>query len=148
MPHKNHPGTEYLYKSGFPRGKVSFTPVPFETETIREDKEFPFVLSTGRNLFQYHYGSMTRRVKALESHAGSAYVELHPDDAGRLKIGKNDSVKISSKAGSIIVPVRITDRVRQEKSSSRSITPRLPQIFSLMKRPLIIQKLRDTNLHG
>lgn len=56
---------------------------------------------------------MTRRVKALESHAGSAYIELHPEDAERLKIGKNDSVKISSKTGSIIVPVRITDRVRQ-----------------------------------
>lgn len=112
-PTKNHPGTEYLYKSGFPRGKISFTPVSFETEEMQKDNEYPFILSTGRNLFQYHFGSMTRRVKALESHAGSAYIELHPDDAAKMKIHNNDSVKISSKNGSVIVPVRITERVRQ-----------------------------------
>ncbi len=110
-PTKNHPGTEYLYKRGFPRGKAAFTPVPFDRDTLKEDKDYPFVLSTGRNLFHYHYGSMTRRVKALESHAGKAYIELHPDDAAELMITSNASVKISSRTGSVIVPVRITERV-------------------------------------
>jgi len=112
-PTKNHPGTEYLYKSGFPRGKAAFTPVPFDRDTVKEDKEYPFVLSTGRNLFHYHYGSMTRRVKAIESHAGKAYLEMHPDDAAKLKITSDASVKISSRNGSVIVPVRVTERVRQ-----------------------------------
>ena len=80
---------------------------------LKEDKDYPLVLSTGRNLFHYHYGSMTRRVKALESHAGKAYIELHPDDAAELMINSNASVKISSRTGSVIVPVRITERVRR-----------------------------------
>lgn len=111
-PTRNHPGTEFLYKGGFPRGKASFTPVPYEQETANADNEYPFILTTGRNLFQYHFGSMTRRVKSIEQHSGAAYIEVHPDDAARLAIGNNDDVLVSSRSGSVILPARITERVQ------------------------------------
>lgn len=112
-PTKNHPGTEFLYKGGFPRGRVSFTPVSFELPVEKADKEYPFILNTGRNLFHYHFSSMTGRVKPIKKHAGDAYVEINIDDASRLKIKDNDSVIVSSRRGSIILKARVTERVNQ-----------------------------------
>lgn len=112
-PTRNHPGTKYLYKGGFPRGNASFTAVPFDPNEDAHDSEYPFVLTTGRNLFQYHFGSMTRRVPAIEMHAGQAYIEIHPDDAERLGISHGSRVRVSSKIGSLTVSARVTPRVRQ-----------------------------------
>lgn len=112
-PTRQHPGTEFLYKGGFPRGKVPFTAVSFVPPAEKADKEYPFVLTTGRNLFQYHFGSMTRRSAPIESHAGRPYVEIHADDAAVLSIKENDQVKVSSRRGSITLPARVTERVRK-----------------------------------
>lgn len=110
-PTRNHPGAEYLYKGGFPRGRAAFTPAAFEPRAESRSSEYPFLLSTGRNLFHYHFGSMTRRVASLENHAGEAYIEIHPDDAVRLSIREGGCAKVSSSQGSIVIKVRITDRV-------------------------------------
>lgn len=110
-PTKNHPGTEHLYKGGFPRGRAAFTPVPFERSAGSTDTEYPFILNSGRNLFQYHFGSMTRRVPLLEKHAGEAYIEMHPDDIARANMQDGDPAKVSSSQGSIVLRVRSTDRV-------------------------------------
>ena len=110
-PTKNHPGTEFLYKGGFPRGRVSFVPFDSTSPAVREDSEYPFILSTGRNLFHYHFGSMTRRVSALEKHAGEAYIEMHPDDVARLGLSHGKQAKVSSRQGSIVLAVRSTERV-------------------------------------
>lgn len=110
-PTKDHPGTEYLYKAGFPRGKVSFTCVNYIPPAEITDKEFPFVLTTGRNLFQYHGGSMTRRVLPIERHAGEPYIEVNPEDAGRLGIKENDKIKVTSKRGRIEIKTRISEKV-------------------------------------
>ena len=110
-PTKNHPGTEYLYKGGFPRGRAAFTPAVFERQKESNDTEYPFILSTGRNLFHYHFGSMTRRVVPLENHAGEAYIEIHPDDAAQLAISDGGRAKVSSSQGSIVLKIRSTDRV-------------------------------------
>ncbi len=110
-PTKNHPGTEYLYKGGFPRGRAVFTSAAFDQQEKKYDNDYPFILSTGRNLFHYHFGSMTRRVGPIETHAGEAYIEIHPDDAARLSIEDAGRAKVSSSQGSIMLKVRVTDRV-------------------------------------
>lgn len=109
-PTRNHPGSKFLYKGGFPRGKASFTSIAPDASAER-DPGFPFIMSTGRNLFQYHYGSMTRRVTAIESHAGKPYLEMNPADAAEMKIADADRVRVSSRTGSLVVSVRLTDRV-------------------------------------
>jgi formate dehydrogenase major subunit/formate dehydrogenase alpha subunit len=110
-PAKDHPGTEYLYKDGFPKGKVPFLNVPFTPPAEVVNDEYPFVLTTGRNLYQYHSGSMTRRVKAIEKHAGEAYVELNPADGARLGIKDGDAVKVRSRRGTVELKARISRRV-------------------------------------
>lgn len=112
-PTRNHPGTEYLYKGGFPRGKVPFTTVKYAPPAEQADADYPFVLTSGRNLFQYHFGSMTRRVGPIEAHAGRAYGEIHPDDADRLKVAEGDMMSVRSRRGSITLEARVTERVRK-----------------------------------
>ena len=54
---------------------------------------------------------MSRRAKPIEEHAGSPYIEVHPDDAKGIKVEEGDRVRVSSRRGSITLPVRITERV-------------------------------------
>lgn len=112
-PTKDHPGTEYLYKGGFPRGKVHFTPMRYAPPAETADEDYPFILTTGRNLFQYHAGSMTRRVKPIEKHAGEPYVEINPSDSEKLDIKDGDMVKVESRRGNIKIKARITPRVSE-----------------------------------
>ncbi len=110
-PTKDHPGTEYLYKAGFPRGKVSFTPIKYVPPAEVTDSDYPFILTTGRNLFQYHGGSMTRRVAPIEKHAGEPYVEINTEDAKKAKIKDGEKIKVSSRRGQIEIKARVTDRI-------------------------------------
>ena len=112
-PSLDHPGTACLYEEGFPKGKVPFVPVPFRAAAEVPDAEYPYVLTTGRNLFQYHSGSMTRRVRAIEKHAGEPYVEISPTDGLRLGVETGDLVRVSSRRGSIQIKTRISRRVSQ-----------------------------------
>lgn len=109
-PTHNHPGTQYLFKHSFPRGKAAFKPVDFRPSDELPDREYPFLLSTGRHLFHYHTGSMTRRVQPIDRVAPRPYVEMHPDDAGALGINEGDAVRVSSRRGSIELVVQISDR--------------------------------------
>lgn len=109
-PDINHPGTQYLFKSGFPRGKATFTSVTYKPSKEPTDKEYPFVLTTGRQLFHYHTGSMTRKVKGLNEVASEAYVEINPADASRLEIESGDRLKVSSRRGNIVIKAVVSDR--------------------------------------
>lgn len=110
-PTANHPGTPYLFKGGFPRGKASFTTVTYTPSDELPDDEYPFLLSTGRQLFQYHTGSMTRKIEAINKISPEAYIEIHPDDAKHLSVNTGESVKVSSRRGSINIKARISDRM-------------------------------------
>jgi formate dehydrogenase alpha subunit len=109
-PTLDHPGTPYLFKGGFPRGKAAFTAVGYRPPEEVTDEEYPFLLSTGRQLLQYHTGSMTRRINAINTVSPRAYIEIHPHDANSLRVHDGDSVKVSSKRGSIDVEVLISAR--------------------------------------
>ncbi len=110
-PTEGHPGTPYLYREGFPVGRVPFAPVPYTPPAELPSAEYPFVLTTGRNLFQYHSGSMSRRVPAIERHAGEPYVEMSARDGRRLGIGSGDRVRVSSRRGMVQLKARVSRRV-------------------------------------
>lgn len=110
-PNPDHPGTPYLYKESFPRGKASFAPVEHAAPAEITDAEYPFVLTTGRNLYQYHTGSMSRRVAPIETHAGEAYVEISKQDAAKIGIKSGDKIKVISRRGTIEIKARVSDKV-------------------------------------
>ncbi len=112
-PDESHPGTPYLYKDGFPKGKVPFSPVSFNPPAETTDEDYPLVLTTGRNLFQYHSGTMTRQVEPIEAHCGTPYVEISPGDSRRLRIRDGAAIRIVSRRGAVTVSARITERVAE-----------------------------------
>ena len=111
-PESGHPGTPILHETGFPRGKAWLSAITWEGPQELPDEEYPLILTTGRVLYQYHTGSMTRRSPVLEESAPSPYVEMHPDDVESLGLEDNEVVRASSRRGAIQLPVRVTDRVK------------------------------------
>ena len=110
-PEKDHPGTPILHVNGVPRGKAWLSEIDWRGPEEVPDEEYPLVLTTGRVLYQYHTGTMTRRSEVLEESAPSAYVEMHPADAEELNLADNETVRATSRRGTIELSVRITDRV-------------------------------------
>ncbi len=110
-PDQDHPGTPTLHKGGFSCGKALFTAIEWKGPDETTDDEYPLVLSTGRVLYQYHTGTMTRRSEVLEQSAPSPYVEMNPEDAEKLMLEDGEVVRASSRRGTITLPVRITKRV-------------------------------------
>jgi predicted molibdopterin-dependent oxidoreductase YjgC len=111
-PSSDHPGTTYLHKGKFARGLGKFTAIPFKAPAEVPDSDYPFTLTTGRIMFQFHTGTMTRRSKKLASEAPEAYIEIHPDDAKTIGLNGNRLVRVSSRRGEITLKVRVTDRIK------------------------------------
>ncbi len=109
-PTLDHPGTEYLFKGGFPRGKGRFTLVKYRPSEEVPDEEYPFILTTGRQLFHYHTGTMTRKIDPLNRVSPGPYVEINPDDALSLDIKDGEEVRVSSRRGEIVLPALVTER--------------------------------------
>ncbi len=110
-PDQDHPGTPILHINRFPRGLGKFMPIDDipPSETIND--EYPMILSTGRVLYHWHGGEMTRRAKGLMAIYGKALVEVNPEDAKKIGINGNKVVKITSRRGSIQAEAWVTDRV-------------------------------------
>jgi predicted molibdopterin-dependent oxidoreductase YjgC len=113
-PDADHPGTPFLYSDRFLRGsdgRALFTEVPEVLSRELPDEHYPLLLTTGRQLFHYHTGTMTRRSTGLDAIAPEAYVEIHPDDAGRLGIVDGELVRVCSRRGAIEVRARVSEIV-------------------------------------
>lgn len=74
------------------------------------DAEYPLVLTTGRILFHFHTGSMSRRSKGLHEHRPEGYIEIHPETAKQLGIGDGDMVRVTSRRGSVSVKASVTPK--------------------------------------
>ncbi len=111
VPTADHPGTPYLHKGKFSRGLGHFTPVEFKEPAEAPDEEFPFTLTTGRIMFHYHTGSLTRRSEKLDQEVPGGYVEISPEDADRLGLGKSEQIRVVSRRGEIETKAWITRRV-------------------------------------
>jgi len=110
-PNSDHPGTPILHTREFTRGKGKFMPIEHIPPAEKPDEEFPMVMSTGRVLYHWHGGQMTRRAKGLMQVYGESLVELNPEDARRIGINGKTRVRITSRRGSIEAKAWITDRV-------------------------------------
>jgi len=110
-PQKDHAGTPYLHKEKFSRGKGLFTPVEYRPSEEEPDEQYPFLLTTGRNLFHYHTGTMTRRSRGLATLSPEERLQLNPADAERLGIREGDLVKVTSRRGEVKARATVTDRI-------------------------------------
>jgi len=112
VPTADHPGTPYLHKGRFSRGLGHFHAIPFMDAQELPDDEYTYILTTGRMMFHWHTGSMTRRTAKLEQEAPTAYVEIHPKDAARIGLNGSGRVRVTSRRGEIELDTRVTRRIR------------------------------------
>ncbi|MCA9076028.1 MAG: formate dehydrogenase subunit alpha [Planctomycetaceae bacterium] len=96
-------GTQILFGDRFPtaNGRGKFAPCDYLPPAELPDAEYPLVLTTGRVLEHWHTGSMTRRSKALDAIAPSAFVKVHPSDLLTLNLANGQMVQVSSRRGKI-----------------------------------------------
>jgi len=111
-PDTEHPGTPYLHKDQFARGKGKFFAVDYKDPAEMPDEEYPFFLTTGRMFAHFHTGTMTRTSPHLDVEQKTGYVDIHPKDAAGLAVKNGDVVVLSSRRGRVEAPARLTDSVK------------------------------------
>lgn len=113
-PNEDHPGTVFLHRDQFTKGKGTFLPCEYKPADELPDEEYPFTLTTGRISYHYHTGTMTRRINILEREAPEPLLEINPEDAKKLGIRNNDKVEVQSRRGTIEIKAEVTPRVPKQ----------------------------------
>jgi predicted molibdopterin-dependent oxidoreductase YjgC len=113
-PSQDHPGTRILHRRRFSRGRGVFHPSDHNPPAEPTNPDFPFALTTGRLLSQFHTGTMTRRSPTLEREAPECQVEINPKDALSLNIRAGQLVRVTSRRGSIRARALVTDNIREK----------------------------------
>ena len=111
-PTADHPGTPFLHKGAFTRGLGKFHATPFREPAEAPDKEYPLILSTGRLLYHFHTGTLSRRTEGLEQICPGCAVEMNPADAARMGIQDGEPVAVASRRGEIEAHAFVTERVQ------------------------------------
>jgi formate dehydrogenase alpha subunit len=113
-PGPDHKGTRYLYAESFPRGKGKFVPAEQTVEAAElPDPDYPFVLNTGRLLYHWHGGTITRRVEGLLELAPRLEIAIHPADARRIGVETGELLRVTSRRGELTGHARLTEAVRR-----------------------------------
>jgi formate dehydrogenase alpha subunit len=114
-PEAGHPGTSTLFLERFntESRKAGLNPVHFIPPSEHVTERFPFILNTGRLLFQYHTSTMSRRSDSLNSFANESYALIHPLDAKMVGIAEGQKVVVSNDRGSFTTSVRLSGGVHR-----------------------------------
>ena len=110
-PDFDHPGTPYLHKDEFARGKGQFHAVEYRDPAELPDTQYPFYLTTGRTFAHFHTGTMTRVSGHLDTEQKTGYVEINPQDAAELEIKEGEIISLASRRGSIEAPAKLSTEV-------------------------------------
>ncbi|HJU66399.1 MAG TPA: molybdopterin-dependent oxidoreductase, partial [Gemmatimonadaceae bacterium] len=115
--HTTHEGTAFLFADRFPTtdGRATLVPVEFLPPAELPDDDYPFFMNTGRQLYHWHTGTMTRRSHGLDAREPTPTVEISGADAAELGIADGDPVRVSSRRGSIEISARISPRVARRQ---------------------------------
>ena len=111
-PTADHPGTPTLHKDGkFTRGLGMLKAIDYIPPAEVPDKEYPFVLSTGRRLYHYHTRTQTGRCAGINDLLGEETADISPADATAKGIVDGEKILVKSRRGKVEVKARVTDQV-------------------------------------
>ncbi|OEU52942.1 MAG: formate dehydrogenase subunit alpha [Desulfobacterales bacterium C00003106] len=113
-PDRDHPGTSFLHKGAFARGRGHFECIDYRPPAEMPDDAYPFYLTTGRVYQHWHTGTMTRRITTLSRERPDGFVEINPKNAEALGIADRETVRVVSRRGSIHVKARITRDIPEQ----------------------------------
>ncbi|HEX3163430.1 MAG TPA: molybdopterin-dependent oxidoreductase, partial [Pseudolabrys sp.] len=107
------PGRDVVFDKGFPRpngmGKLVAAKLLPPNET--PDHEYPFILTTGRQLEHWHTGAMTRRASVLDALEPAAVASLSRGTFAKLGIKPGDMVKVTTRRGEVELNSRQDDAI-------------------------------------
>lgn len=114
-PTPDHPGTSTLFLDHFntESGKARIHPVDFIQQSEKTSKEFPFILNSGRILYQYHSATMSRKNESLNAFANSSYLLMNENDADRLGFTGGERVRVTSARGELQTLLRKSGEVAE-----------------------------------
>jgi formate dehydrogenase major subunit len=110
-PNRAHPGTPYLHKDRFSRGLGLFHAIEYLPPEELPDKEYPYLLTTGRIYVHYHTGTMTRRSPSLNKEVEEGFAEINPKQAKELGIIQGERIKVFSRRGEIEIKADLSERM-------------------------------------
>jgi formate dehydrogenase (NADP+) alpha subunit len=109
----SHPGTSILHSKNFTRGKGAFIPVDYRPPAEVPDKDYPYTLTTGRILYQFHTRTMTGKVDGLNQMAPMAIAHINKDDASSLGIADSDMVMLETRRGSVKTKALVNSKIKK-----------------------------------
>ena len=102
------PGDNVIFTDNFPtkNGRARFVISPFTNADELPDKEYPFVLITGRQLEHWHTGSMTRRATVLDAIEPNPVAFMNPSDLEEIKATAGNEIRLTTRRGEVKVTAR------------------------------------------
>jgi assimilatory nitrate reductase catalytic subunit len=115
-PEEAHPGTPRMFLDGFAHedGRARFHSVEYRGAAEQPDRDYPFILTTGRLLVHYQSGAQTNRVPQLHEAEPDPFVEIHPDTARMLGLIASDMVRLETRRGAAELKLRISRDIRAD----------------------------------
>ena len=110
---KDHPGTKFLHKDKFARGLGKFHAIEHKPPQETADKEYPFILSTGRIGFHYNVGTMTGRTHLLNREFPFMFVEVNEKDAQSLGLKDMSDCQVVTRRGELRVKALVGERTKE-----------------------------------
>ena len=110
---KTHAGTPIMHVGKPARGRALFYPAEYKASQELPDESYPFILTTGRILYQYNAAAMTFRAPGLVEISGEGFIEVNYKDADRLGIKNGERISVSSRRGKITATARVGRKVSE-----------------------------------
>jgi formate dehydrogenase major subunit len=122
-PSDGHPGTKILHTEIPPADKrPALKAIEYRETQETTTPEFPFLLMTGRTLYQFNAGTMTSRTRNMELRPGDS-LDISPRDAERLRLREGEYTRIRSRYGAVVLRIKISDGVRDGELFATFHTP-------------------------
>lgn len=111
-PTEDHPGTQVMHANAFSSGsRAPLSRIEFVETTETVSNKLPFLMNTGRNLYQFNAGTMTGRTANVQLQPQD-YLDISSSDASRLAIADGDRIAIYSRYGQAAITSRISKKVK------------------------------------
>src|SRR5215470_3606481 len=109
----DQPGRDVVFDKGFPRpgGFGKLVAAKLRPPDEKPDRDYPFILTTGRQLEHWHTGAMTRRATNLDAIEPSAVASLSRNEIARLGVKPGDLIRVSTRRGMVELTARQDDAI-------------------------------------
>jgi formate dehydrogenase major subunit len=112
-----------MHRDRFALGpRAALTPIDYQPTPEAVSDAYPFLLVTGRSLYQFNAGTMTRRTKNNELRPADV-LDVSPEDAKQLGVHDRDAVRVVSQYGSAVLPARVNSAIQPGQLFATFHTP-------------------------